>query len=293
VQVMGISLGCGPNCVEVDAGRELHQLIGPPTASLCSPGPGNCALGEEWIVARLTERFTVAHNSCLLTFILPNPCIPLGLSTCASILCRIEGLDGHVVRPYTPVSTNATHGRFRLLLKIYKNGTMSRVFKEAPIGETFEFKHSLDNVQIQYPFNRRYITMLAGGTGITPMIQALHAILGMQNDTTRVTLLFGNKTKRDILAEDLLSAWSRNSEGRFICKHVLSAEPSTSDWMGDKGFISSNLIRKYSAPPQEDVLVMVCGPPAMYSFLCGPQNQSDVGGILGDMGYSADQVYKF
>ena len=55
-----------------------------------------------------------------------------------------------------------------------------------------------DAGEIQYPFSRlrlAHISMLVGGTGINPMIQALHAILGTPGNTTKVTLLYGNKTQ--------------------------------------------------------------------------------------------------
>jgi cytochrome-b5 reductase len=47
--------------------------------------------------------------------------------------------------------------------------------------------------------------MLAGGTGITPMIQALHAILDNTNEAPpkqRVTLFYGSQTSDDILGFD-------------------------------------------------------------------------------------------
>lgn len=31
----------------------------------------------------------------------------------------------------------------------------------------------------------------------------------------------------------------------------------------------------------------------MYEALCGPRTEKEVKGVLADLGYSADQVYKF
>ena len=48
--------------------------------------------------------------------------------------------------------------------------------------------------------------MVAGGTGITPCYQILQACL-KNNDGTDVSLVFGNRTVRDILLKDELFAF--------------------------------------------------------------------------------------
>ena len=50
-------------------------------------------------------------------------------------------------------------------------------------------------------------------------------------------------------------------------------------------------------PKEENIKVFVCGPPGMYKAISGmkksPQDQGELEGILKDLGYSKDQVYKF
>ena len=41
--------------------------------------------------------------------------------------------------------------------------------------------------------------MLAVGVGIAPMLQALHSLLTTEGETTRVLLLYGNRSVKDIL----------------------------------------------------------------------------------------------
>lgn len=64
--------------------------------------------------------------------------------------------------------------------------------------------------------------MLVGGTGVTPMIQALHALLGTEGDTTKVTMLYGNRSQKDILAKLTLDLWSSKFSHRFSVEHILS-----------------------------------------------------------------------
>jgi NAD(P)H-flavin reductase len=63
--------------------------------------------------------------------------------------------------------------------------------------------------------------MIAGGTGITPMYQALERLVHTPGDTTEVTLLYGNATVADILLKDALAALEEASDGRLKVIHVL------------------------------------------------------------------------
>ena len=181
------------------------------------------------------------------------------------------------------------------IIQHYDNGKMSQHLKHMEVGDTIEFKHIDFNVKIQAPFAQKRIGMIVGGTGITPMIQALHAILGDDKCDTKVVMLYGSRISTDILAGDLLKAWEEMYPERLEVVHVLSHEPDDSDWKGKKGFINKDLIQQKFAPPSEgnDVLIMVCGPPPMYNAFCGPRDTKEVTGILDEIGYDSSQVYKF
>lgn len=267
--------------------------MGPPTAAVVAPG--ECIFGEEWLTAPLLERKSIAHDTRILSFGLPDEQKPLGLSTCACILAR-GGKDEEgnpVVRPYTPISTNAMIGKMDLMVKVYPKGKMSQHMDTMKIGETLEFKHIKFNVKLQYPFKKAHIGMLVGGTGITPMIQALHAVLGTSTDTTKVSILYGSRTTNDILAREVLDEWVAMFPDRLTVTHVLSEEPKDSQWDGARGFINADLIKQHFAAPADDGLVLVCGPPPMYKALCGARDEKELTGVLADVGYKAENVFKF
>ena len=278
--------------------RHLSTLPSPPISALVAPG--RCAFGgDDWIAAPLLERAVLSHDTIRVSFGLPDRTRPLNLATCACILARGgKGGDGEpVVRPYTPTSTNSMLGAFELVVKVYPDGTLSRAMSEMAIGEALQFKHVPQNVKVQYPFSASHVAMLVGGTGITPMVQALHAILGTPGDTTVITMLLGNKTEEDILLRTQLDHWSAAFPDRLRITHVLSDAPppaaAESSWSGERGFITSELIRTHVPPPAENPLVMVCGPPPMYDALCGARDESALTGTLAALGYDASQVVKF
>jgi cytochrome-b5 reductase len=277
-------------------------LYQPPVAALVPPG--KCQFNSDFQPVPLLERHVVSPTSSVLRFGLPDGTRPLNLSTCACILARAsmdDNKDVMEIRPYTPISTNALVGSFDLLVKNYgDNGIMSRHLCETiQVGDSIDFKHIEPNVKIQAPFSQKNICMLTGGTGITPMIQALHAILGdtsisNSNRHNQVTMLYGSKVSTDILARDLLDQWDQDYPDQLQVTHVLSDEPQDSSWKGERGILDSALLHAYLPPPDDDVIILICGPPPMYKALCGPRDEpTKVTGILAEMGYKDEQVFKF
>ncbi len=56
------------------------------------------------------------------------------------------------------------------MIKKYPNGPMSTHFHELKPGDTIDIKGPLKKLQIE-PNMKKKIGMIAGGTGITPMLQ--------------------------------------------------------------------------------------------------------------------------
>lgn len=273
-------------------------LTGKAVASLVPPG--QCQFNEEFQSVKLLDRFQVSPTSSVLRFSLPDQSQPLNLSTCACILAKAKTANAPeaVIRPYTPISTNHQVGSFDLLVKNYEDkGTMSKhLCQDMVVGDSVDFKHIDFNVKIQAPFPHKRVAMIVGGTGLTPMIQALHAILGSDAPVAQesVAMLYGSRDSSDILGKDLLDVWAKEHADKLSVTHVLSHEPEDSDWKGERGFITREHIEKhFPGPEEEDIIIFVCGPPPMYNVFCGPRDEKEITGILGEMGYKPEQVYKF
>lgn len=256
---------------------------------------GNCQFGDEWSSVPLKKVEQISEDTKVFTFATPNTSKPLNLPTCGCMLAQ-GGADAEgnpFIRPYTPVSTNNMVGEFELMVKIYPEGNLSKHMDGMQVGDTMDFKHIKFNVKKQYPFGVKNIGMLVGGTGITPMVQALHAVLGNGDDKTKVTMLYGSQKSDQILAEGVLADWAKEYPDQLSVTHVLSNEPEGSTWKGETGFITKELIEKHISGPGSDVNIFVCGPPPMYDALCGERMEAELTGVLADMGYSAAEVTKF
>lgn len=134
------------------------SLSGAPTKALVPPG--QCQFSDDFVSVPLLERIPVTSSSSVLRFGLPDSSAPLNLSTCACILAKAEIGGEAVIRPYTPISTNALTGCFDLLVKDYgPTAKMSRLMcEDLKIGETLEFKHISANVKIQAPFKAKKVS---------------------------------------------------------------------------------------------------------------------------------------
>merc|ERR1712060_864347 len=76
----------------------------------------------------------------------------------------------------------------------------------------------------------KHVGMMAGGTGLTPMLQVVQAAIRDPKDTCKFSLIYANKTEDDILVRDLLELEARSSSGRFSVFLTLDFPPDS--WQG-------------------------------------------------------------
>ncbi|NXS43641.1 NB5R3 reductase, partial [Balaeniceps rex] len=261
----------------------------------------------------------VSHDTRRFRFALPSIDHVLGLPVGQHIYlsARIDG--ALVVRPYTPVSSDDDKGFVDLVVKIYfrsvnpkfpDGGKMSQYLDSLKIGDTIDFrgpsglleykgKGKADSEDIIYPEETiqkkhykkaepvtkkvKYVGMIAGGTGITPMLQIIRAIIKDKDDPTICHLLFANQTEKDILLHSELEEIQIQHPGRFKCWYTLDRAPE--NWDYSQGFVNQEMIRDHLPPPQNDVLILMCGPPPMIQYACIPN--------LDKLGYTKDMRFSF
>ena len=187
-------------------------------------------------------------------------------------------------------------GYLDLLVKVYPNGPMSGHLHSMDVGQSLDFKGPLP----KYPWStnkHEHIALVSGGTGITPMYQLIRAIFSNPEDTTKVSLVFGNISEEDILLKKEFEKLENEYPQRFKAYYVLDKPPRGSN--ATKGFITKELLKTVLPAPEagEKIKVFVCGPPGLYKAISGgkksPADQGELAGYLKELGYSKDQVYKF
>lgn len=251
---------------------------------------------KEYKSFKLVGSEALTHNTKRYRFAFPDKDAISGLET-ASILmaqARINGKD--VARPYTPVTRNSQSGFLDLIIKTYPapGGVMSRHIDSLKVGESLEMKGPFKKIGYEVNMKKK-IGMIAGGTGITPMLQVAREILDNPADKTEVSLIFANVTEDDIILRDEIDAMS-HLYPNFNVYYTLD-KPPAKNWTGGKGFVTKEMIQTHIASKEEDVLVMVCGPKGFMNHVSGDKGknytQGEVSGLLKDLNYTSEQVFKF
>jgi cytochrome-b5 reductase len=181
------------------------------------------------------------------------------------------------------------------MIKRYPNGPMSEHIHSMAPGQRLDFRGPIP----KYPWfanKHSHVALIAGGTGITPMYQLTRGIFNNPDDKTKVTLISANLTEEDILLKKELEQLENEYPDRFRVFYTVDKPPAS--WPYGKGHVTKKLLQKVIPGPREDnIKVFVCGPPGMYKAVSGvkksPSDQGELDGILKELGYTKEQVYKF
>lgn len=146
-----------------------------------------------------------------------------------------------VVRSYTPISSDVNPGYFDLMIKSYPTGNISRHLSTLKVGDTMRVKGP-KGAMVYTPNMVRSFGMIAGGTGITPMLQIIRAILRgrKSGDKTGINLIFANVDEKDILLREDLDQLVKEDEN-FKLYYVLNNPPE--NWNGGVGFVTADMIK--------------------------------------------------
>ena len=172
--------------------------------------------------------------------------------------------DSLVSRPYSissaPYETLGDHPIVEITIKKHKDkGFVSDyLFDKAKIRDVFEGEVGLGEFYLDPIRDSKNIVAIAGGSGITPFISMAKEIKHGDLDAN-LTILYGNVQINDIMVKEELA----KCEGDKVkVVHILSGDNPT--WTGEKGYISAEIISKYSP---KDCTYFVCGPQAMYQYI--------------------------
>jgi len=261
---------------------------------------------QQKIPFKLIEKHIISHDTRRFRFALQTPEHVLGLPVGKHMYLSAH-IDGKlVIRPYTPVTSDDELGYFDLVIKVYfknvhpkfpEGGKMSQHLESMEIGDTIDVRGPSghytykgqgvfeveENRKEKKIMRCKKIGMIAGGTGITPMLQVVNDILKHPEDKTEVSLLFANQTEEDILLREEIEEMVEENTGRLHVWYTL--DRAQENWSYSSGFVNEEMIKEHLPKSDEHSVILMCGPPPMIKFACIPN--------LEKLGFKPDQYFSF
>jgi ferredoxin-NADP reductase len=213
-----------------------------------------------------------------------------------------------VERPYTPISS-ARH-EFDLLVKSYpkddkateknpRKGITSRFLLSLEPGQTVEVKGPIptveDDLMREALASRKFVGMICGGSGVTPMIQLLSR-LGSSDHSRRFSLLWSNRSSEDMFFKKELESMTRGMKNVNVRYTLTRLTPP--GWLHDTGRVSKELLRARMPPPSPECIIVVCGPDSFVEAVAGGKKGPDgkwrgpIGGFLKELDYTTEHVLR-
>ncbi|KAI0358058.1 hypothetical protein OH77DRAFT_1502602 [Trametes cingulata] len=274
----------GIKAMEEDAVRAAKEL-----AKVKAERKGLALQPDLFTQAKLVKRTEVSPDTRLYTFELPRQKDGkhgiLGLPIGRHIQISVHFKDQAVLRSYTPVRpvlASEEDGTFDLLVKTYlptddgpfpPGGTISNYLDCMEEGEEIDIRGPTGGITYkghgefdidgkEYHFDK--INLVAGGSGLTPHWQLIHAILSDTSDKTVVSLIDSNKSYDDILMREELQRYAEEYSDRFKLCHVIGHAPKDKpDFKCSEGRLNQNFMEEHFYPAGDNVAAFLCGPPGL------------------------------
>lgn len=281
----------------------------------------SCAAAPHALQYTLLHKVQQSPNSWLLRFSLPPPRRFLGddltLPTCIKVLypngTDEAGNPRRLEKSYSPVSHPADEGVVDLVVKAYPprpGGGVGAYICGLEPGQAMQaIVKSKRVMHGDAAVLGRWsnVGLVAGGTGIAPLLQVARILLADAQDQTRVHLLSINRREEDILMRTELDQLASSHPDRFKVSYSLTSPPP--GWEGHTGRGSAAMIAASLPPPTGDgkTMVLVCGTdgfvatwgtpigraPKKADGSEGPKIQGPLLGLLAASNFDASEVFKY
>ncbi|RLV91605.1 Plasma membrane-associated coenzyme Q6 reductase PGA3 [Spathaspora sp. JA1] len=233
-----------------------------------------------WQDFELLDKTIIAPMTSIYRFKLRRDDEVLDIPTGHHVACcfNINGKDE--IRYYSPISNQFDSGFFDILVKHYQQGVVTRRLAQVNEGQTVKFRGPFGKLKYE-PNMARELTLIAGGTGITPILQVITRIITNPEDHTKIKLIFGNETEKDILLKSEIDEIASKYPDFEVYYTVTRP---TEGWTGGSGYVTKEMLEKQASKINDGNKVFICGPPEMKESLKE---------ITEEMGWESENVFCF
>lgn len=259
---------------------------------------------KNFIPLKVIEKEQLTHDTYRLRFELPDgKTSGMFTASCLVTKANLPGEKNPVIRPYTPTSAPDAAGYMDLVVKGYAKGKMSKHIAELEVGDSLDIKGPIPKIKYE-PNKWKHVGMVAGGTGITPMLQVIEEGLRNPEDKTTFALVYGSLSEKDIILREHIEKLAAESKGRFRVHFLINpgqkwsyGNRPTAGVLRSVGFPTKDVLESFLPRAGPDNMVFVCGPPGLMAAVSGNKapdyTQGEVSGALAELGFTKANVFKF
>lgn len=250
------------------------RIAGDRAASILQRHTHGALTAHSWTwttVREIREGTEYGRGARIIRFNFPGSMQPSGLSVGQFVSIRGEWDGKQLLGHYSPVTLPNDVGVIGLLVRVDK-GPLREWLAALQPGHAVEMKAggglTIDRYLPEKCFlfegmKIRKLGLIAGGTGVAPMLQIIRAALKapFREGIDGLRLVYASETVEELTYENVLKRFEQESDGKFSYTIVLNNPPA--GWTGGVGFVDVPVLRETLFGPSSDHLIVICGPPIM------------------------------
>ena len=157
------------------------------------------------------------------------------------------------------ISSSPTR-RDRLELVVQRVGRVTNALHRLGVGAEIGFRGPYGN---SFPLDflqGKNLVFVAGGIGMAPVRSLIWNVLDNRDKYENIDIIYGARSPSDMCFQYDVDAWEKDKTVNI----VTTVDKGAADWKGKVGFVPQVL--EQVAPPAENTVAIVCGPPVMIRF---------------------------
>ncbi|KAF5291741.1 hypothetical protein FQA39_LY14229 [Lamprigera yunnana] len=266
------------------------EPLRPNESDCCNSGCNPCILDvyEEQMKKYLNKQFysTATEDTYFYTFRYFGDGSQVMYEPGQHFLLRGCNNNDYFTRAYTPIPIgNQDPHSFTILVKLYKNGRMSKYFQHLHINDNTFWRGPYGEYKIN--FKRKYILLIAQGTGIAPLFVVIQEILSNDKCETFLQLFLCCRSDHNlVLREELYKAsayWNFSYE-IFVSVQTRMVKEKYNEIIHPFRLGVADLKRYFETIHVCDVEVLMGGSEMFYNDICAK---------LTECGISINDIHQF
>ncbi len=208
-----------------------------------------------WAIAEVTDRIDETPRVRSLGFEVPDwP----GHLPGQHIDVRLTAEDGYQAQRSYSIATPVDRSRVTITVERLDDGEVSPYLTDVlQLGDRIELRGPIGGYFVWEPDHGGPLLLVAGGSGIAPLMAMLRARIQAGSDVP-LRMLLSWRSGGDVIFADELDAIARDASGVEITHTFTRSSPD--GWTGRTGRLDRDALASLAWTPSERPLAYVCGP---------------------------------